>query len=160
MLDKMMTSKIAVKKYDMKTIQGVRRGQFWASLIMCYTHLKRGMIKPMMLQVSFGLLSLLDSPLFHIYVLGRKAEGNLARPFKKQGLMASLNGPMEAMAAKAAAAEKRTAGAAQAEESKASDGSSGDGGGAGQEAASEEDDGGEMPDIEVLSDADEDRTSD
>lgn len=52
------------------------------------------------IQVSFGLLSLLDSPLFHIYVLGRKAEGNLARPFKKQGLMASLSGPMEAMAAK------------------------------------------------------------
>ncbi|CAM9380131.1 unnamed protein product, partial [Hapterophycus canaliculatus] len=52
MLDKMMTSKMAVKKYDMKTVQGMRRGQFWASLIMCYTHLKRGMIKPMMLQVS------------------------------------------------------------------------------------------------------------
>ena len=51
MLDKMMTSKTPVKKYDMKTIQGVRRGQFWASLIMCYTHLRRGMIKPMMLQV-------------------------------------------------------------------------------------------------------------
>lgn len=52
MLDKMMTSKIAVKKYDMKNIQGVRRTQFWASLFMCYTHLKRGMIKPMMLQVG------------------------------------------------------------------------------------------------------------
>jgi len=52
MLDKMMTSKILVKKYDMKTIQGVRRGQFWASLIMCFTHLRRGMIKPMILQVS------------------------------------------------------------------------------------------------------------
>ena len=51
-------------------------------------------------QVSFGVLSLLDSPLFHIYVLGREAKGNLARPFKKQGLMASLSGPMEAMSAK------------------------------------------------------------
>lgn len=51
MLDKMMTSKTPVKKYDMKTVQGMRRAQFWSSLIMCYTHLRRGMIKPMMLQV-------------------------------------------------------------------------------------------------------------
>lgn len=51
MLDKMMTSKKPVKKYDMNAIQGVRRGQFWSSLIMCYTHLRRGMIKPMMWQV-------------------------------------------------------------------------------------------------------------
>lgn len=51
------------------------------------------------IQVSFGLLSLLDSPLFHIYVLGREAKGNFSRPFKKQGLMASLSGPMEAMSA-------------------------------------------------------------
>lgn len=51
-------------------------------------------------QASFGLLSMLDSPLFHIYVLGREAKGNLARPFKQQGLMASLSGPMEAMTAK------------------------------------------------------------
>lgn len=52
------------------------------------------------LQVSFGMLSLLDSPLFKIYVLGQAAEGELARPFKKQGLMASLTGPMEGLAAK------------------------------------------------------------
>ncbi|CAN0435064.1 unnamed protein product, partial [Ectocarpus sp. 8 AP-2014] len=50
-MDKMMTSRMAVKKYDMKFIQGVRRRQFWASLMMCYTHLRRGMIKPMMFQV-------------------------------------------------------------------------------------------------------------
>lgn len=52
MLDKMMTSKTPVKKYDMSVVQGVRRGQFWASLFMCYTHLRKGMIKPMMLQVG------------------------------------------------------------------------------------------------------------
>ncbi|CAN0292629.1 unnamed protein product, partial [Laminaria digitata] len=46
------------------------------------------------------MLSLLDSPLFKIYVLGQEATGDLARPFKKQGLMASLNGPMEGLAAK------------------------------------------------------------
>jgi len=47
--------------------------------------------------VSFGLLSQLDHPLFHIHVLGREAKGNLARPFKKQGLAASLTGPSEAI---------------------------------------------------------------
>lgn len=52
MLDKMMTSKTPVKKYDMNVVQGIRRGQFWASLFMCYTHLRKGMIKPMMLQVD------------------------------------------------------------------------------------------------------------
>ena len=51
MLDRMMTSKTPVKKYDMNVVQGIRRGQFWASLFMCYTHLRKGMIKPMMLQV-------------------------------------------------------------------------------------------------------------
>lgn len=51
-------------------------------------------------QVSFGLLTLLDSPLFKIYVFGQKAEGQLARPFKKQGLMTTLSGPMEGLAAK------------------------------------------------------------
>eukprot|EP00903_Cladosiphon_okamuranus_P016072 g14836.t1 len=122
MLDKMMTSKRPVKKYDMNTIQGMRRGQFWASLLMCYTHLRRGMIKPMMLQASFGVLRMLDSPLFHIYVLGREAKGNLARPFKPQGLMASLSGPMEAMSAKAAEAQAAMAaaeGKAEAEKSEA-----------------------------------------
>lgn len=51
MLAKMMTTKVTVKTYDMKTIQGARKRQFWASLFMCYSHLKRGMIKPMMMQV-------------------------------------------------------------------------------------------------------------
>lgn len=55
-------------------------------------------LKP--LKVAFGVLALLDSPLFKIYVLGRKAEGDLARPFKKQGFMASLSGHAEGLAAK------------------------------------------------------------
>eukprot|EP00752_Nemacystus_decipiens_P009972 g8894.t1 len=172
MLDKMMTSKTPVKKYDMKTIQGMRRGQFWASLIMCYTHLRKGMIKPMMLQVSFGVLRLLDSPLFHIYVLGREAKGNLARPFKNQGLMASLSGPMEAMSAKAeeakaamAAAEaeaeaKAEAEARAAEAARAEGGEDGKVGGSTSSGSSgdhveDDDDDGEMPGIEALTDADE-----
>lgn len=51
-------------------------------------------------KVTFGVLALLDSPLFKIYVLGRKAEGELARPFKKQGFMASLSSHTEGLAAK------------------------------------------------------------
>lgn len=51
MMEKLMTSRTPVKAYDMKLVQSMRRGQFWASLFMCYTHLKRGMIKPMILQV-------------------------------------------------------------------------------------------------------------
>ncbi|CBJ25780.1 conserved unknown protein [Ectocarpus siliculosus] len=155
-MDKMMTSRMAVKKYDMKFIQGVRRRQFWASLMMCYTHLRRGMIKPMMFQVSFGVLSLLDNPLVHIYLLGREAKGNLARPFKKQGLMESLSGPMETMATKAAAeaqAAEAKAAEARSEEDKGSATA-----GVGEEEEEEEeedDDGGEMPDIEILTNGDE-----
>lgn len=51
MLEKVLTSRTPAKAYDMKMVQGMRRGQFWASLFMCFTHLKRGMIKPMILQV-------------------------------------------------------------------------------------------------------------
>lgn len=51
MLEKILTSRTPAKTYDMKVVQGMRRGQFWASLFMCFTHLKRGMIKPMILQV-------------------------------------------------------------------------------------------------------------
>ncbi|CAN0320446.1 unnamed protein product [Ectocarpus fasciculatus] len=138
MMDKMLTSKMAVKKYDMKTIQGLRRRQFWASLMMCYTHLKRGMIKPMMFQVCFGVLSFVDNPLVHIHLLGREAKGNLARPFKKQGLMESLHGPMEAMAAKVrrdvAAAEAKAAEARAEAES----GSATAGGGEEEEEEEEE----------------------
>lgn len=52
MLGKMMASTTKAKKYDMKTIQGMRRAQFWSALFMCFSHLKRGMIKPMMMQVK------------------------------------------------------------------------------------------------------------
>lgn len=45
-------------------------------------------------------MTIVDGPLFKIYVLGREANGDLARPFKKQGLMATLTGPLENLSAK------------------------------------------------------------
>ncbi|CAM9771499.1 unnamed protein product [Discosporangium mesarthrocarpum] len=108
MMAKMMGGKVTTKRYDMRLVQSMRRELTVASALMGLTHLRwhKFAVKPMMLQVFFGLLSLVDSPVFKVHVLGMKAEGKLARPFPPYGLSEALKGPLEALAKQAEATQR------------------------------------------------------
>jgi len=54
----------------------------FALCITCGIHYKWGNPTPLLFQCVMGPIGLLDDTLFQIYVLGKKAEGKLERPFK------------------------------------------------------------------------------
>lgn len=51
---------------------------FLPMIMLWFVHFKMGQVQPLLFQLSSGILNLVYSPLFQVYVLGR----NLERPFK------------------------------------------------------------------------------
>lgn len=77
------TETISIEEYDnrelLKNLQSTIMGMFFLIAI----HVWMGALQPLIFQSIFPLKSLFSNNLFQIYILGKKAEGKLQRPFKE-----------------------------------------------------------------------------
>lgn len=78
MASSFLSSKSTVLEYDLKQTRGMQSGLIFNMLLMWFLHFKMAQVQPLLIQTANGLMALVYSPLFQIYVLGR----NLERPFK------------------------------------------------------------------------------
>ena len=73
-----LQSETTVMEYDLKEAKKMGNSLLFPMIMLWFLHFKMGQVQPLLFQVSSGVLNLVYSPLFQIYVLGR----NLERPFK------------------------------------------------------------------------------
>jgi hypothetical protein len=73
-----LTSSSTVMEYDIKQANNMQGGMLFTLALMWFLHFRLGQVQPLLMQVATGILNLVYSPLFQVYVLGR----NLERPFK------------------------------------------------------------------------------
>jgi Phosphate transport (Pho88) len=72
-----LRSSSTVVEYDLTQAKQMQSGLIFNMLIMWFLHFKMEQVQPLWIQTVNGLLTLVYSPLFQIYILGR----NLERPF-------------------------------------------------------------------------------
>ena len=73
-----LQSETTAMEYDLKEAKKMGNSLMFPMIMLWFLHFKMGQVQPLLFQVSSGVLNLVYSPLFQIYVLGR----NLERPFK------------------------------------------------------------------------------
>jgi len=76
--NRFLSSQTTIREYDMNQANQMRNGLLFPLILMWIMHFKFGQVQPLLLTVAMGIASLVQSPLFQVYVLGR----NLERPFK------------------------------------------------------------------------------
>lgn len=80
MASQFLSSETTIVEYDLKEAKKTGNSLLFPLVLMWILHFKMGQVQPLLFQISSGVLNLVYSPLFQIYVLGR----NLERPFKQQ----------------------------------------------------------------------------
>ncbi|KAJ3043471.1 hypothetical protein HK097_001738 [Rhizophlyctis rosea] len=78
--------KTTFRDYDLSKIKEGFTQQAVGVAIIALMHLKWGYTRPLLLQSILGLRTVTQTPLFKIYILGKPASGELARPWTKGGL--------------------------------------------------------------------------
>lgn len=73
-----LSSKTTVMEYDLKQAKSMNSGLLINMAFMWFLHFKMEQTQPLIAQTVTGILNLLYSPLFQVYMMGR----NLERPFK------------------------------------------------------------------------------
>ncbi len=74
-----------VGDYDLSQVKSLFFQTVMGAAIVVFMHLKWGYLRPLLLQSVLGLKTLSAAPIVQVYVLGYKAEGELARPWKAGG---------------------------------------------------------------------------
>jgi Phosphate transport (Pho88) len=77
-----LSSESTVVEYDLKQAKGMQGGLMFTMGLMWLLHFKFQQVQPILVQTVSGLMNLFYSPLFQIYVMGRKLE----RPFKNPAM--------------------------------------------------------------------------
>jgi len=75
--DKFLSSQSTIMEYDMSQSRKLSSGMLFSLAFMWFLHFKMNQVQPLFYQTASGILNLVYSPLFQVYVLGR----NLERPF-------------------------------------------------------------------------------
>jgi len=86
----LLSSKTTVMEYDLKQAKAMNSGLLINMAFMWFLHFKMEQTQPLIAQTVTGVLNLVYSPLFQVYIFGR----NLERPFKSpasKGLAALAN---------------------------------------------------------------------
>lgn len=104
-----LSSKSTVVEYDLKQAQSMQSGLIFSMLFMWFLHFKMGQVQPLLINSVSGLLNLVYSPLFQVYVLGR----NLERPFKS---LAAMRAEQAALQEEENASDKTEAKAEEADD--------------------------------------------
>jgi Phosphate transport (Pho88) len=73
-----LSSQSTVLEYDLKQAHNMQGGLIFNMLFMWFLHFKLKQIQPLLVQTVTGVMSMVYSPLFQVYCMGR----NLERPFK------------------------------------------------------------------------------
>lgn len=90
MASQFLSSKTTVLEYDLKQAKSMNSGLLINMAFMWFLHFKMKQTQPLLAQTVTGILNLVYSPLFQVYMLGK----NLERPFKNpasKGLAALAN---------------------------------------------------------------------
>lgn len=89
--DQVLSTQTTVLEYDLKEAKKMNGGLLFPMVFLYFLHFKMKQVQPLLMQTATGLLNLVYSPLFQVYVMGK----NLERPFKPP-----VNPMLEAMQAK------------------------------------------------------------
>lgn len=73
-----LSSRTTVLEYDLKQAKAMNSGLLINMAFMWFLHFKMDQTQPLLAQTVTGMLNLVYSPLFQVYMMGR----NLERPFK------------------------------------------------------------------------------
>eukprot|EP00571_Detonula_confervacea_P010971 CAMPEP_0172303898 /NCGR_PEP_ID=MMETSP1058-20130122/5405_1 /TAXON_ID=83371 /ORGANISM="Detonula confervacea, Strain CCMP 353" /LENGTH=461 /DNA_ID=CAMNT_0013014935 /DNA_START=76 /DNA_END=1461 /DNA_ORIENTATION=- len=76
--DQVLSSQTTVLEYDLKQVKKMNGGLLFPMVLLYFLHFRMKQVQPLLMQTATGVLNLVYSPLFQVYVLGR----NLERPFK------------------------------------------------------------------------------
>ncbi|KAG6911733.1 hypothetical protein DXG01_007983 [Tephrocybe rancida] len=96
-----------VRDYDLSETSKLLRAAYMGIAMMAFMHLYMKYTQPLFIQSLMTLKNLYDAKLVAIHVLGKKAEGDLKRPFKTAGMFGAAPTGPATDAASIAEAEKR-----------------------------------------------------
>ncbi|KIK96296.1 hypothetical protein PAXRUDRAFT_319038 [Paxillus rubicundulus Ve08.2h10] len=95
-----------VRDYDLSETSKLLRGAYFGIAMMAVFHIYLKYTQPLFIQALMGLKNLYDAKPVAIHILGKKAEGDLKRPFKAASMFGAAAGP-QTDAASIAEAEKK-----------------------------------------------------
>ncbi|KAJ1920617.1 phosphate transporter (Pho88) [Mycoemilia scoparia] len=78
-----------VKEHDLKEITKNRNTALTTAAVVVFMYWKFQFIQPMILQSILPVFNLIKTPLFQVYLLGKPATGELARPWRPENPFAS-----------------------------------------------------------------------
>ena len=76
--DQILSTQTTILEYDLKQAKKMNGGLLFPMIMLYFLHFKMKQVQPLLMQTATGVMNLVYSPLFQVYVLGR----NLERPFK------------------------------------------------------------------------------
>ena len=77
-----LSSKSTVLEYDLRQTRSMQSGLIFNMMFLWFLHFKMGQVQPLLISTLNGLIAMVYSPLFQVYVLGR----NLERPFQNPAM--------------------------------------------------------------------------
>jgi len=77
--DQVLSTQTTILEYDLKQAKQMNGSLLFPMIFNYFLHFKMKQVQPLIMQTATGMMNLVYSPLFQVYVLGR----NLERPFKQ-----------------------------------------------------------------------------
>ena len=84
------TERLTVEDYDNRELFKMLQSTVFGAFLLILIHIWLGALQPLIFQSILPLKTLFTSNLFQIYILGKKAEGKLERPWKEPSPFADL----------------------------------------------------------------------
>jgi len=82
-----------VRDYDLTETSKLVRGVYFGIAMMGFLHIYMKYTQPLFIQALMGIKNLVEAKPIAIHIFGKKAEGDLKRPFKSTGLFAGASDP-------------------------------------------------------------------
>lgn len=79
--NQMLSTHTTIYEYDLQQIKKMNSGLLFPMVFLYFLHFRMKQVQPLLMQTATGVMNLVYSPLWQVYVLGR----NLERPFKVGG---------------------------------------------------------------------------
>ncbi|EIW83621.1 inorganic phosphate transporter [Coniophora puteana RWD-64-598 SS2] len=95
-----------VRDYDLSEVSKLLRGAYFGVAMMGFFHIYMKYTQPLFIQALMGLKNLYDAKPVAIHLLGKKAEGDLKRPFTAASMFGAAGGPQTDHASIAEAEKK------------------------------------------------------
>lgn len=96
-----LSSKSTVMEYDLKQAKSMQSGLIINMAFMWFLHFKMEQVQPLLIQAATGIINMVYSPLFQVYVLKRNLERPFVNPAAKKVEEAQAKAQEESEAAEA-----------------------------------------------------------